>query len=56
MEAFGKVRDSSSKNKSFQNQVIFEGFVIQSLKKDTFVFDRGYDDNKIFQYFHKNEQ
>ena len=97
-EALGKVRDGSSKNKTFekgyylseivgltqthkqpisvfskihssvdpnydsQNQVTFEGlkYVIKALNKKeltgTFVFDRGYDNNKIFEFLIEAEQ
>lgn len=97
-EALGKVRDGSSRRKSFekgyyfteivgitklqkqpisvfskihssidpqydsQNQVTFEGlnYIISALNKRnikaSFVFDRGYDNNKIFQFLFQNSQ
>ena len=62
ISVFSKIHSSASKDYISANAVTFEGLnkVIGMLDerkiKGIFVLDRGYDDNKIFQYFYNKHQ
>lgn len=56
---FSRIHSSSEKGFKSTNEVLFEGLrhVIGHLKKKaTFVFDRGYDMNALFDFLHEKQQ
>lgn len=56
---FSRIHSSAEKNYKSTNDVLFLGLnqVIQSLsERATFVFDRGYDMNALFQFMYKEQQ
>ncbi|NLJ40822.1 MAG: transposase [Clostridiales bacterium] len=56
---FSQIHSSWEKKYKSANEVLFDGlrYAIGHLKKKaTFVFDRGYDMNALFDFMHKNEQ
>ena len=62
ISVFSKIHSSIDPVYDSQNQVTFEGlnYVIDALKqrkiKGIFVFDRGYDNNKIFEFIFEKKQ
>lgn len=56
---FSRIHSSQEKKYKSTNTVLFEGLkqVINAVdKKNTFVFDRGYDMNVLFEFMYKHEQ
>src|SRR5690606_21027098 len=56
---FSRLHSSAEKNYKSTNDVLFQGLrqVIGHLKKKaTFVFDRGYDMNALFDFMHEKQQ
>lgn len=56
---FSHIHSSSQKNYKSANEILFQGLrhVMSHLKqKATFVFDRGYDMNALFDFMHQHEQ
>ena len=62
ISVFSKIHSTASKDYISTNAVTFEGLnkvtgMLEERKiKGIFVHDRGYDDNKIFQYYYKKHQ
>ena len=62
ISVFSKIHSSASKDYISANAITFEGLdkvtgMLEERKiKGIFVHDRGYDDNKIFQYYYKKHQ
>jgi len=56
---FSRIHSSWERNYKSTNEVLFQGLkhVISHLKqKATFIFDRGYDMNALFDFMHQNKQ
>ncbi|GIN56732.1 hypothetical protein J8TS2_10510 [Lederbergia ruris] len=56
---FSRIHSSWEKSYKSTNEVLFQGlnFVISHLKRNaTFVFDRGYDMNALFDFMHQKKQ
>lgn len=56
---FSRIHSSREKKYKSTNEVLFQGLrqVISHLKqKATFIFDRGYDMNALFDFMHQNKQ